>query len=301
MRLPQLFILFVLIFSSQVVFAVSTSPVLTSCNITTTLRVVSKGAEVECLQKKIGVVADGRFGPLTKAAVMAFQSSKGLVADGIVGILTRAALNGVVTNNIVKNSENVDKIQPPTPKINSNLANLDKFIAKVVEINRKNGSSEKDLQLMADTLRETIINSDIDYKKEFEELLTNESKLSIFSKKPSLSIFDKALSKTLSFLGITPSMAQASAGIPFGGALLYAFFCPYNASWMITIEPLPPTFVALLTYYPGTQGFASYNIPFTSWLLGSYVTSGICMIPGKPVVVIPTEGTITPMVGSSPI
>ena len=70
---------------------------------------------------------------------------------------------------------------------------------------------------------------------------------------------------------------------------------------MITVQPLPPSFVALLSYTEGTQGFASYNIPFTGWLLGTYITPGICVIPAGPYpVTITTEGTITPMTGSSP-
>ena len=35
---------------------------------------------------------DGVFGPLTRAAVLAFQKSKGLVQDGIVGRKTWTAL-----------------------------------------------------------------------------------------------------------------------------------------------------------------------------------------------------------------
>jgi murein DD-endopeptidase MepM/ murein hydrolase activator NlpD len=52
----------------------------------------SKGPDVVYLQQKIGVTADGDFGPKTKAAVVAFQTSKGLVADGIVGPKTWKAI-----------------------------------------------------------------------------------------------------------------------------------------------------------------------------------------------------------------
>ena len=67
------------------------------CTITTTLRVGSRGVEVQCLQGKVGATADGSFGPLTAAAVKAFQASHGLTADGVVGPLSRAVLNGIGT------------------------------------------------------------------------------------------------------------------------------------------------------------------------------------------------------------
>ena len=40
---------------------------------------------VKLVQAKIGVTADGIFGPATEAAVRAFQEKNGLVADGVVG------------------------------------------------------------------------------------------------------------------------------------------------------------------------------------------------------------------------
>ncbi|MDE2399404.1 MAG: peptidoglycan-binding protein [Patescibacteria group bacterium] len=71
------------------------TPAKADCPITHTLRVGSTYKdEVKCLQTIVGATADGAFGPMTKAAVMAWQSGHGLVADGVVGPLTRAALAG---------------------------------------------------------------------------------------------------------------------------------------------------------------------------------------------------------------
>ena len=52
----------------------------------------SSGATVRQLQSKLGIPADGAFGPQTEAAVRAFQRSHGLPVTGLVGPLTRAAL-----------------------------------------------------------------------------------------------------------------------------------------------------------------------------------------------------------------
>ncbi|MFA5751019.1 MAG: peptidoglycan-binding domain-containing protein [Candidatus Paceibacterota bacterium] len=57
------------------------------------MRQGSTGADVICLQTKLGVTADGKFGPMTAASVKAYQASNGLVADGVVGPMTRAILN----------------------------------------------------------------------------------------------------------------------------------------------------------------------------------------------------------------
>jgi peptidoglycan hydrolase-like protein with peptidoglycan-binding domain len=53
---------------------------------------LGKRASVRQLQRRLRVVADGEFGPITLRAVEAFQASHGLVVDGIVGPATRAAL-----------------------------------------------------------------------------------------------------------------------------------------------------------------------------------------------------------------
>ena len=48
---------------------------------------------VKQLQGLLGIIADGDFGPQTKASVITFQKANGLTPDGIVGPQTMAALN----------------------------------------------------------------------------------------------------------------------------------------------------------------------------------------------------------------
>jgi len=47
---------------------------------------------VRLLQQRLGIAADGQFGPGTRTAVLTFQRSRGLTADGIVGPNTWAKL-----------------------------------------------------------------------------------------------------------------------------------------------------------------------------------------------------------------
>ncbi|MBI2627544.1 peptidoglycan-binding protein [Candidatus Nomurabacteria bacterium] len=80
-------------------FAINANSASADCSITMTLRVGSVGTEVACMQSIVGATADGKFGPMTLAAVKAWQASHGLVADGVVGPLTRAAMMGAPTGN----------------------------------------------------------------------------------------------------------------------------------------------------------------------------------------------------------
>ncbi len=49
------------------------------------LKIGSTGEDVKKLQAKLGLAADGAFGPGTEKAVKAWQAANGLTADGIVG------------------------------------------------------------------------------------------------------------------------------------------------------------------------------------------------------------------------
>ena len=51
----------------------------------------SNGSEVEALQRKLGIEADGKYGPATKKAVEELQKKLGVSVDGAYGPVTKAA------------------------------------------------------------------------------------------------------------------------------------------------------------------------------------------------------------------
>ena len=56
------------------------------------LRMGDRGEDVARLQERLGIAADGDFGPETKLAVIEFQQARNLVADGVAGPRTLAML-----------------------------------------------------------------------------------------------------------------------------------------------------------------------------------------------------------------
>jgi putative chitinase len=63
-------------------------------NLNETVRVGSRGETVKAVQAKLGIGADGIFGPGTERAVKAWQTANGLTADGIVGPKSLAKMFG---------------------------------------------------------------------------------------------------------------------------------------------------------------------------------------------------------------
>lgn len=319
MRTPLVsFIAVIIMFSSA---TAASAQMGTANKFTANLSLGSRGAMVVGLQKVLNADSDTRvadsgpgsignetdyFGPLTKAAVIRFQEKYasevltpvGLTkGNGYVGPYTRAKLN--VLSTLVAAQENVNTpiSSSTTTSQNPNMKNLDIFLAGIDRVATKKGFSATAILEMKEQVKKDVATT-TNLETTFMKLVKSNSDQSAtdnsFTSKIAATI-DKVLS-TL-FL---PERARA-AGLPFGGPLIYPFFCNCSSTWLITIGPLPPNYVTELDYIPGSQAYLSYNIPGTSWLLGEYSGGSACwIIVPKTCLHIPSEGIITPIVGSSP-
>lgn len=73
-----------------------------------TVKLKSEGIDVLFLQKRLGIVADGKFGAKTEEAVKKYQKEKGLVSDGIVGNKTWATFDvPTITEQDYKDAANI--------------------------------------------------------------------------------------------------------------------------------------------------------------------------------------------------
>jgi putative chitinase len=99
------------------------------------LKVGSKGDDVKKLQTKLGLTADGSFGPNTEKKVKEWQQANGLTADGIVGDGTWSKMFGstpqVVKEDVVitpVEGLNIEKLKGTIP---------DAVIAQIAETAKK--------------------------------------------------------------------------------------------------------------------------------------------------------------------
>ena len=97
------------------------------------LKVGSKGEDVKKLQTKLGLTADGSFGPNTEKKVKEWQQANGLTADGIVGSGTWTKMFGgeVIKEDVVitpVEGLNIEKLKGTIP---------DSVIAQIAETAKK--------------------------------------------------------------------------------------------------------------------------------------------------------------------
>jgi peptidoglycan hydrolase-like protein with peptidoglycan-binding domain len=72
----------------------------------------SKGEEVKALQAKLGLVADGNFGPGTEKAIKEWQTKNGLTADGIIGPASLEKLGLKIAAAVIKEDVVIPKGGP---------------------------------------------------------------------------------------------------------------------------------------------------------------------------------------------
>lgn len=296
----------------------------TTSMFTSNLMLGSQGAQVIALQQMLNRDPDtliaytgpgspgyetSYFGVLTRAAVIRFQekyasetlSPAGITrGSGFVGAYTRAKLN--ILSMLTADSSLTPALPTvstsPTSPANPNLQNIDTFLAAIDSVATKRGTDATTIATIKEqVLKEVATTTDL--LATFVRLVEKNSPQAK-SEESSFKNIVAAVGNALNSV-FMPRQARAGVGLPFGGPLAFAFYCTCSFNWLITVGPLPPTYVTLLSYYPGSQAYLSYNIPATRWLLGEYTGGGVCLIVvPHGCLSLPTQGLITPVVGSSP-
>jgi hypothetical protein len=285
----------------------------------------SSGAQVLVLQQILNRDSDTRiastgpgstgnetsyFGSLTKAAVVRFQEKytsdvlapAGLAqGNGYVGFYTRIKLDSLSASSTASAGLSAPSsvVTSTITSQNPNLQNLDAFITAIDNAAAKQGmSADAVAAIKQQVLKDVATTTDL--RTTFLKIVQDSSHQSAIDNSFTDRVF-ASIERAFDTIFV-PERARAATSVPFGGALLFAYFCNCSSTWLLTLEPLPPSYADLLTYTPGSQAFLSHNIPATDWLLGEYAPGvGVCLfIAPHGCGYIPSDGMITPVVGSSP-
>lgn len=264
------------------------------------------------------------FGFLTKDAVVRFQDKyktmiltpNGLTkGTGYVGLATRNEINRqIASKNTIANPISIattttvpKKVEltatgptkvPPSQANNPNFQNYDLFLAALDKRAAQLGMSATDLQNFKAAATE-ILATTTNLRQKFYNEMQKQAVLEIENG----SMFGQIAFKVLQKLEKTlaPKTANAYSYRDFGGKLIFPFPCTCSYNWAVIMTPMDPDNVFMLTYWPYTQSYSAFNMPYASQFLGKYDPSqGSCSIYyGYGCASFYTEGTITSTVGSS--
>jgi len=84
------------------------------------LKIGMKGNDVKLLQEKLGLTADGDFGPKTEKALKEWQTKNGLTPDGVAGPTTLSKLGILIKEDVViqpVSGLNIDKLKGHIPDV----------------------------------------------------------------------------------------------------------------------------------------------------------------------------------------
>jgi putative chitinase len=84
------------------------------------LKIGMKGNDVKLLQEKLGLTADGDFGPKTEKALKEWQTKNGLTPDGVAGQTTLSKLGILIKEDVViqpVSGLNIDKLKGHIPDV----------------------------------------------------------------------------------------------------------------------------------------------------------------------------------------
>jgi len=245
------------------------------------------------------------FGAKTLDAVKRFQAKHNLPTTGYVGPLTLAALKGLTgapaatptPPGVASTSPQTTTAPVSTPAFVPGTV-VDGYVAAMRSAGTKAGATAQELDAAEAQIRATATSTaatDAFYAKQ----------RALFNKKHALlnAVMDHIVKV------FAPEVALADTGLPFGGFIAYVnplCTCSPNVQQLFITLPQPtPTSNMLLDYVDGTEAFEWYNLPEPGLAtLGEYTPAAqscYFIVPHVGCYPIYAQGTIQPIVGSSPV
>ncbi len=193
---------------------------------------------------------------------------------------------------------------------NPNFEDYDTYMTDIRRAGRKQGYSDEKLGQVERAVYEAV-STTTNLRESFFKEDVAKRKVSEASKKDLYKGWRKFYLDTVNLLAeaLYPKEAYAATcpgGVAFGSPRMFpVLLCTCSGNWLVAMQPVAPTYVALLTHYVGMQSYMNYSAPFGMSWIGCY-TPGVqeCMFVtmcglAPCCIIIPSEGATTPFLGSA--